>query len=184
MAVLKRALALGVALAALCLAQSSRAQSSEYKLKAAYLCRVVDFVDWPADAFAATNSPLIIGVLGRDPFGDTLDDVAAGQVSKGHPLEIRRYNSIAEIGNCKALYICASEAPRLNSILHDLDGKEVLTVSDINNFALRNGIVQFFTDANKVRFRINLEEAKSCRLSISSRLLQLADVINGGPAAP
>jgi hypothetical protein len=182
MAVLKRAWI--VILAALCLAQGAFAQSSEYKLKAAYLCRLVDFIDWPADAFATSNSPLVIGVLGRDPFGSALDDLAAGQVSKGRRLEIRRYNSVADIHNCQALYIGASEAPRMKSILHDLEGKEMLTVSDMDDFASRGGIIQFFTEANKVRFRINLQGAKACRLAISSRLLQLADVVKEGPATP
>ena len=182
MAVLKRAIVLALAL--FCAAQTVFAQSSEYKLKAAYLCRVVDFIDWPAASFSNQDSPLVIGVLGHDPFGASLDEVAEGQMSKGHPLKIRRLDSLTEVSQCQAVFICSSEASKLHGDLHDLSGRPILTVSDISNFAERGGVLMFYTEANKVRFRINLDASKADNLSISSRLLQLAEVIKQGSPAP
>jgi hypothetical protein len=182
MAFLKR---LGPAiLALLCLTLAALGQSSEYKLEAAYLCRLVDFVEWPTNSFSSPDSPLVIGVLGRDPFGKALEEVATGQVSKGHPLKVRHFNSASEINDCKELFICASETPRLNAILQQLEGRAMLTVSDAPNFTAHGGIVWFYTEANKVRFRINLDAANVGKLAISSRLLQLADVVKDGKAAP
>jgi len=181
-AFLKRAWLL--ALAAMCLAEAARGQSSEYKLKAAYLCRLVDYVDWPADSFASSNSPLVIGILGRDPFGAALDTVAEGQVSRGHPLQVRRYASASEVGDCQELFICASEAPKLAAILKELEGRAILTVGDVGNFTDRGGVIRFHTEANKVRFRINLDAAKADRVTISSRLLQLAEIANEGKSPP
>ncbi|HWD20362.1 MAG TPA: YfiR family protein [Verrucomicrobiae bacterium] len=182
MAFLRRILAVAVALAAL--APHARAQSPEYKLKAAYLCRFVDFVDWPKSAFPSTNSPLVIGVLGPDPFGGALDEVAEGQKSNGHAIQIRRFSSPDEIKQCQVLFVSPSEAPKLAAIMRELQGRQMLTVSDLNNFTAHGGIIRFFTDNNKVRFRINLEAARACQLTISSRLLQLADVVKEGVGAP
>ncbi len=171
-------------LGALLLAGAAHGQSSEYKLKAAYLCRFVDFIDWPATAFPTENSPLMIGVLGTDPFGATLDEVAEGQTSRGHPLKIQRFTSVEEARQCQVLFVAASEAARVNDILRAVEGRQMLTVSDLNNFTAHGGMIRFFTESNKVRFRINLEAARACKLSISSRLLQLADVVKEGPGAP
>ena len=182
MAVLRKIFATAIALVGLI--QAAQGQSGEYRLKGAYLCRLVDFVDWPAGELAATNSPLIIGILGHDPFGGALEEMAQGQTSRGHPLEIRRYASVNDIGACEELYICASEAGRLSTILHQLHGKPILTVSDISNFSALGGCIRFYTEANKVRFHINLDAAKASRLTISSRLLQLADVTREGSGAP
>lgn len=169
----------------LLLAQAAFGQSPEYKLKAAYLCRLVDYIEWPPEAFSATNSPLIIGVLGRDPFGNVLDEIAQGQISGGHPLVVRRFASLREVADCEVLYISSSEAPAIDAILHDLGSRPILTVGDMRNFVEHGGMIRFFTENNKVRLRINLRSAKSCQLSISSRLLQLADkVIKEEPPAP
>ncbi len=179
---LRRALAL-LALLAL-LAGSARAQSSEYKLEAAYLCRFVDFIDWPPGAFASPDSPLVIGVLGHDPFGLVLDEVAQGQTSRGHPLVVRRFAHVRDATGCQLLYISSGEAAALPEILRAFAGRPTLTVSDARNFAERGGMIRFYTERNKLRFQINLEAAKSSKLSISSRLLQLADVIKEAASAP
>ena len=42
--------------------------SLEYSVKANYLVRFAAFVDWPAQAFADSRSPVVLCVAGRDPF--------------------------------------------------------------------------------------------------------------------
>jgi hypothetical protein len=166
------------------LAVSARGQSSEYKLEAAYLCRFVDFVAWPSDAFASADSPLVIGVLGHDPFGNVLEKLTQGQTSRGHPLVVRRFAGLKDVQDCQVLYVSSDETGDLGKILRALDGRPILTVSDVRDFAERGGMIRFFTERNKLRFRVNLQAAKTRQLSISSRLLQLAEVIKGEPAAP
>jgi hypothetical protein len=166
------------------LAVSARGQSSEYKLEAAYLCRFVDFVAWPSDAFTSPDSPLVIGVLGHDPFGKVLENLTQGQTSRGHPLVVRRFGGLKDVQHCQVLYVSSDETGDLGKILRALDGRPILTVSDVRDFAERGGMIRFFTERNKLRFRVNLQAAKARQLSISSRLLQLAEVIKGEPAAP
>ncbi len=45
---------------------------SEYQIKAAYLYYFSTFVDWPPEAFSRGREPLVVGVLGVDPFGAIL----------------------------------------------------------------------------------------------------------------
>jgi len=163
---------------ALSVVSSAPAQtiSAEYKLKAVFLYNFVQFVDWPASAFNNEQSPLIIGVLGTDPFGKFLDATVRGEVVKNRRLEIRRYKNVDEIGNCHVLFISASHAGNLNSILAGLKERSILTVSDTEEFARSGGMVRFITENHKIRFRINVEVVKAAHLTISSKLLQLAEI--------
>src|SRR5205814_5844176 len=49
-------------------ALAQEALPSEYQMKAAYLYNFGKFIDWPPETLPANNSPLVIGVLGNDPF--------------------------------------------------------------------------------------------------------------------
>jgi len=51
-------------------------------------------------------------------------------------------------------------------------------VGEMEGFALRGGMIELFTERNRVRFRVNLVAAKAANLRISSKLLELAEVVN------
>ena len=158
----------------------SATPTPEYQLKAVFLFNFTQFVEWPQQAFADANSPLIIGVLGNDPFGTYLDDTVRGETVNGRPLTVQRYNAPSDIKNCHVLFISRSEAAHLTQILASLKGKSILTVSDVDNFNRDGGIIRLATIANKIRLRIALEEAKAANLTISSKLLRPADIVAAG----
>src|SRR5262245_31433632 len=149
----------------------------EYELKAAFLYNFAQFVDWPPEAFPGVDTPLVIGVLGVDPFGRTLDAVVNNEVVKNRRLVVQRYRQAEEIGVCHILFISASEAERFERILAILKGKPILTVGDAASFAFRGGVIRLLTDRNKIRLRINMQAAKAANLTISSKLLRAADTV-------
>lgn len=161
---------------ALCAALSGYAQHSrEYDLKAVFLYNFASFVEWPRSAFPRADSPFVIATLGRDPFGHALNDVVAGERVHGHPIVVRRYNSIQQVRAQPPhiLFICASEGERVAAIVNDLRGLPILTVSDVPGFLQVGGAIGFST-SNRVQLRINSEAARRAGLSISSKLLRLA----------
>jgi len=153
---------------------------SDYQIKTIFLFNFASFVEWPATAFADPHAPLIIGVLGHDPFGSFLDETVRGEKASGRNLVIRRYRLVEEIDACHILFVSGSESGRLKAIFAALRGRSILTVGDTEGFALQGGIVQFFTDRNRVRLRINLDAAKAAGLVISSKLLRTVEVIEPG----
>ncbi|MBA4055177.1 MAG: DUF4154 domain-containing protein, partial [Marivirga sp.] len=44
-------------------------------------------------------------------------------------------------------------------------------------FAKQGGIIRFATENNKTRIQINLEAARQAGVTISSKLLKLADIV-------
>jgi hypothetical protein len=149
--------------------------SREYQVKAVFLFNFAQFVDWPPRAFPEPQTPLVIAVLGDDPFGTYLDETVRGEKANDRPLVVQRYRRVAEIKTCHVLFICRSENDRLEQILGSLKGRTILTVGDSEDFALHEGMIQFITEKNKIRMRINLEAVKAAGLTISSKLLRVAE---------
>jgi len=161
-------------------AQGQALPSKEYSVKALFVCNFAQFDQWPRDAFPSGQSPLVIGILGDDPFGAYLDETVRGEKVNNHPLVVRRFRRVEDITMCHVLFISRSEMSRLEQILNGLKGRNVLTVGDANGFAVEGGVIQFVTEKNKIRMRINLGAAKAAELTISSKLLRPAEIVDPG----
>jgi hypothetical protein len=153
--------------------------SQEYQIKAVFLFNFAQFVEWPPSAFAGAEAPLVIGVLGRDPFGGALDEAVLDEKTHGRKFVIQRYSRVEEIQTCHILFVSRSESGRLPAISNAMKGRSILTVSDADGFTEQGGMIRFVMEQNKVRFRINLESAKTAGLTLSSKLLQSAGVVAG-----
>jgi hypothetical protein len=153
------------------------AQTLEYRVKAVFLFNFAQFVEWPAAAFPDSQAPVVIGILGDDPFGPLLEETVRGETLAGRPFEVRRYRRADEIKTCHILFISQSESDRLDEVLAGLKGRSILTVGDSEGFSVRGGMVRFVTDKNRVRLRINLEAAQAANLTISSKLLRSAEIV-------
>jgi len=152
----------------------------EYQVKAVFLFNFAQFVDWPANVFPETRTPLVIGVLGEDPFGAYLDETVRGEKVNDRSLVVQRYHRVEEIKACHILFISRSEREKLELIFANLKGRNILTVGDAVGFAQRGGMIRFVTEKNRIRLRINLEAAKAAGLTISSKLLRPAAILAPG----
>lgn len=162
------------------LPQSLRAQtatSREYQIKAAFLFNFGQFVTWQPENLPPAGAPFVICVLGADPFGPTLDAMVAGGRIQSRPVRIERHDSVEDVSGCQVVFIGDSERRRLDDILERLAGQSILTVGESDDFIERSGVVRFVIAQNRVRLEINLAAAERAGLTISSRLLSLADVV-------
>jgi hypothetical protein len=156
----------------------SRSNSDEYKVKAAFLYNFAKFIEWPGDEAIHSDEPLTIGIYGKDPFGDYLDQISEKATVNGRKLAILRFEQFLDLQPCHILFISQSEdRPNLERTVDTLHRWNVLTISDIENFAQRGGIIQFETDENQIRFKINTDAARRAELIISSQLLKLASIV-------
>lgn len=154
-----------------CLAQE---QHSEYEVKAAFLFNFAKFVEWPASAFATTNSPIVIGILGKNVFGEHLEKTIHDRKVNNRSFQFRTFQSVSEATNCHILFISASEKSDYPNIVSALHNASVLTVSEADGFLKAGGMINFLLEENNIRFQISDEAAKKARLKISSKLLSLA----------
>jgi hypothetical protein len=174
---------LGVALS-LCHSTAGEDRAvSEYQVKSAFIYNFTKFVDWPDNAFATTNAPLVIGIVGEDFFGKNLDAVVANESLRGHPLVVKRFQSGDEVTGCHILFISRSEKEKLDDTLNQLNGRHVLTVGDTTGFTARGVMVNLLVVQGSVKMEINLKAAEQAGLQISSKLLGLAKIVEPGAKA-
>jgi len=156
------------------------AAPTEYQVKAVFLFNFSQFVEWPAQALGAPDAPFSICILGEDRFGSELDATVRGESVQGHPFVVRRYHNPADVAACRILFIGDSQLTQLEKVVRSLEGSATLTVSDIDHSAERGAIIQFTSEHNRLRLRINVAAAKAAGLTISSKLLRPAEIVGSG----
>jgi|GEM_PF-240853 len=156
------------------------APTSEYELKAVFLLNFARFNGWPKETLPPGTEPLIIGVLGADPFGSALNAAVQGEQVSGHPLEVRRFGRQDDFSQCHMLFISKSEEAYLPAILSFLRGKPILTVSDIDRFVYQKGMIGMQMEQGRVRIQVNFDRTKGEGLEISAKLLRVSLVIRDG----
>ena len=155
--------------------RAAEIRAGEYELKAVFIFNFSQFVDWPTNAFKSESDPMIIGVLGADPFGPVLDRIIQDEKVRGRSIVVERYARIAEMKRCHILFVSKSMAAQWPEIQRIVDNEPILTVSDMDRFSNRGGMIHLVTEKNLVRMRVNPEVARRANLNISSKLLRLAD---------
>jgi YfiR/HmsC-like len=164
------AVAFLVSMAGTAASQEERAAPREDALKAAYLFNFTKFVDWPE---TAQDSTLTLCFLGADGVRAALASTLANKHIGAHSLALRELSTSADANGCSVLYVAATaEAARRADL-----SLPMLTVGDATGFAKEGGIIELFTEGNRLHFIVNVAHAKRAGIRISSSLLQLASVV-------
>ena len=150
--------------------------TTEPELKAQILCTFAEFVEWPANTFTSTNGPIRIGILGKDPFGDFLRKIARLYQPDGRTLHVTNSTKLNDLKSCHLLFVCASEKSRVSDIIKALEGRSVLTVSDMDDFFKRGGVIRLYRqetgkEKSLVRYEINAGLAQTNGLKVNSQLI-------------
>lgn len=157
---------------------SAQSVSREYPLKAVFLLNFARFTDWPTNSFAGPDAPFIVGVLGKNPFGPLIEQTDQGEAIDRHKIQVEYYRNVADLKECNMLFISQSEAGRVSEVVAKLKTKPVLSVADFPDAAGDGVCVQFVTEHNRIRFRINTNALKAAHLMMSSELLRLAEIVS------
>ena len=161
-------------------ARTAGMRLTEYQAKAAFILNFANFVEWPPKVFTGPSAPIVIGVLGEDPFEGALEQIIQGETVNGRTVALRRSRRVEDLKTCQVLFISQLEEKSFPHIFDSLKGASVLTIGDADRFAENGGIICLIKQENRIRFQINIQAAASAGLKISSKLLQLAQII--GPA--
>ena len=152
--------------------------SREYQIKGVLLYNLSQFVEWPSTAFTNDASPLRIGILGQDPFEGVLDAIVREETAGHRRLVVDRYQNVEEIKRCHILFISSSEQNRIFTTFSKLANRPILTVGDADEFIQQGGMVKFYkNEEDKIRLQVNLNAVKAAQLSMSAKLLRVADVL-------
>ncbi len=154
--------------------------SREYVLKAGYIYNFTKFIKWPEEASGEIeNGGLNFCLIGEDPFGNILDQLAKKLKKKNRVLVVTPQVSFKDMPQCHVLFVSQSEKSNVNQILLRVRKYPVLVIGDTPSFAEKGVGINFFLEKNKIRFEINREALKRAGFLVSSELLNLAKIVSG-----
>ena len=179
-AVLRRLL-VGAGLVALALAPAAAAvaqsTATERGVKAAFVYKFLGYVEWPAQAFARLDAPIVVGVLGADDMSGEIAYVVKGRNVDGRPIEVRRLRRGESLAGLHVLFIGAAERGRTAALVKSAHARGILTISEGDDAADQASIINLVVTDGHVRFDVVLEAAERAGIKLSSRLLAVARVV-------
>jgi len=153
---------------------------TEQQVKARCLLNFAKYIDWPSNA-ASTNITLRIGCVAEGKILDSLKEAAEGKLIGERKVQVVAADAPEAWAGCDILFVNSSERKRLPQILNRLKDLPVLVVGESDQFLQQGGAVNLLKKEGKVRFEINVDAARAAHLQISSKLLTLADNVQGKP---
>ncbi len=159
-------------------AANGSTEFEENQIKAAFLYNFANFVEWPSSAFPNARAPIVLGVFGKKNLVEILNSATLRPI-RGREVIAKPCERLTDLNECHVLFIDRSKADDLQKILERIKDKSILTVSDMENFAQKGGIINFIEKDSQIRFAINAQAARRSKLSVSSKLLNLALTVFG-----
>lgn len=147
----------------------------EYAIKAVFLYNLLKYADWPPGSpLSDPSKPVVLAVVGDDPFGALIDEAVRDRTVRGRPIVVVRAPDLKSIKSVHVAFICASEAARANQLVRVLAERSALTVGDTSGAAHGGVVVNFVMVQGRVRFDVNQTAAKRSGIDLSSHFLKLA----------
>jgi hypothetical protein len=152
-------------------------QATEARIKAAFLFKFGDYVEWPPETFAAPEAPFTIGVIDAAEFARELATITLDRRLNGHRVEIRTLRADEPLHGLQVLFVGRAGARDLPALLARLPRAATLTVTESDDGWHGGSVINFVLVGDKVRFDVSLPAADSAGLRISSRLLAVARAV-------
>ena len=179
-------LALVIAVIGLQLVTAHAQTEDEGVVKAAFLLRFVQYVEWPPESFARPDAPLTIGVVGSEPFAAKLAQLAGERPAAGRKIVVRGVGSAADLTGVQLLFVTGREPTNVENYANAARGRRLLLVTEAPGALDHGSMINFVIRERRVRFEIAVDTAEKAGLAVSSKLLAVAVRVQrtGGAAAP
>ena len=149
----------------------------EHHVKAVFLYRLSNFIDWPDAAFPDPDSPFTYCAVRSSAVGGALREIVSGKEVRGRSISFVDIGAVGDLTVCHILYIPRSERAKIRNILNNVRYSSVLTVSDTDGFITNGGAMALTRKENRIQIVVNMKALRDTRISVSSKLLRLATVV-------
>jgi hypothetical protein len=156
---------------------SMNEETVEYPVKLAFLYNFTKFVDWPPDSYRGPRAPLMICIVGNDPFSPSIEGELRTRMVGAHPIEVKTLRPSDIMSACHIVFVPVTAEDQATRIVRSLKGSSTLTVGETEGFAIRGGIINLTAEGNKLHFEVNLLAADRAGLKISAKMLALAKIV-------
>lgn len=164
-----------------CMAQNlSHGSASEARVKAAFLYKFLNYVEWPVASFARRDSPYVMGILGAGEIEHELTSLSAGRNVNERPVTVKRVRAGDSLNDVHVLFVGKAEKAILPQLLKSLQSAPVLVVTETEGALAQGSMINFRVIDERVRFEVALGPAEKAGLKLNSRLLAVASSVMKG----
>lgn len=154
--------------------------ASERAVKAAFLYKFAGYVEWPRGAGAESDSTVIFGVMSDDGVADDLTRLVQHRARDARPVRVVRCHPFEPLPKLHVLFIGHGESDRLPTLIRAAHEQPVLIVTDSEGALAVGSMINFVSTHGHVRFEVGLGAAQKCGLTLSSRLIAVAQYVSRG----
>ncbi len=149
----------------------------EPEAKAIFVRSLIKLSEWPAEAFATNTSPFVVGVLGRNPFGEWSGVISTNKI-RDREVQVHEFSSVEEARKqAHLLFINPADKNTVPALLAQLQGANVLTLSDMDGFVQKGGMVGLAFERKRIIYRVNRRALTGSKVVLPSQVLKLASEI-------
>lgn len=152
---------------------------TEYDVKTGFIYNFANFVSWPPAAFKDKDDDLILCVASDTPAADAvlkLND----QTIRGRKIKVIPYTQESSLDASHILFIATQDRNLVQKLLGIARERSILTIGEFEGFTQMGGVINFFEERNRLRFKVNIDAAKRAGLTMSSQLLGSAQIYREG----
>ncbi len=148
---------------------------TEYEIKAAFIYNFAKFVEWPQGTFDENTDSITLCIIPNTSAGDVFFSLNNKKVG-GKKMVVKKCEDTTDIEGCHMIFFDTTDKKFIQRILKNVKDLSILTVGHIKGFTQDGGIINFFTEKDKLRFEVNLEAAKHIDLKLGSQILMSAEI--------
>ncbi|MCX2757249.1 YfiR family protein [Vibrio sp. Sgm 22] len=145
---------------------TSAASIKPYEIKAMYLFRIANFIRWDDESSMNTVN---FCVIGDKKVSQVLTSITEGKSIRSLVIQVQQSNT----SKCDITYLSDHENDQFRSQEHS---PHTVTISDIPNFTDLGGVIELTNIDNKLKAKINLDNARRGDYVIGANLLRIAIV--------
>jgi hypothetical protein len=147
----------------------------EYEVKMGFIYNFINFVTWPEKAFNKPDDAIVVCFASDDPSSNVLFQLSS-QTIRGRKIEVLRYTEGC-VAQSHVFFFGTQDRVFIQKVLDVAKGRGILTIGEIEGFTQMGGIINFFEENNRLRFKVNIDAAKEEHLTMSSQLLVSAQIV-------
>jgi hypothetical protein len=152
---------------------------SEYEVKLGFIYNFINFVTWPETIFKSNSDPLIMCIASDNPSSEVLFKLDGKRI-KQRKIKVIAYQEGICLTRSHALFFATQDKASIQQVLDRIKGLSILTIGEVDGFTRMGGVINFFEERNRLRFRVNIDAVKRNALKMSSQLLVSAQIFTEG----
>lgn len=149
---------------------------SEYEVKLGFIYNFINFAAWPETIFKSDSDPLVMCIASDNPSSEVLFKLDGKRI-KQRKIKVIAYQEETCLTQSHALFFATQDKAFIQQVLDRIKGLSILTIGEVEGFTRMGGVITFFEDRNRLRFRVNIDAVQRNRLKMSSQLLVSAQIV-------